>query len=77
MVAPKDSRIAVRLSSAQCALIRHAAEVESISITDFTVAAAVAHARHVLADRRVFHLDDAGWAEFDRDPVTDETTGLP
>ena len=64
MTVPKDSRIAVRLSSAQSALIRHAAAIESISITDFTVAAAVAHARDVIADRRVFHLDDAAWTEF-------------
>jgi uncharacterized protein (DUF1778 family) len=60
----KDSRIAVRLSSDQSALIRHAAEVEGTSITDFTVAAAVAHARDVLADRRVFALDDPAWTEF-------------
>jgi uncharacterized protein (DUF1778 family) len=60
----KDSRLAVRLSSDQDALIRHAAEVEGTSITDFTVAAAVAHARAVLADRRLFALDDAAWSEF-------------
>ena len=60
----KDSRLAVRLSSDQDALIRHAAEVEGTSITDFTVAAAVAHAREVLADRRVFAVDDAAWSEF-------------
>lgn len=64
MADPKDSRIAVRLSSAQSALIRRAATIESISITDFTVAAAVSHARNVLADRRVFDVDDAAWAEF-------------
>jgi uncharacterized protein (DUF1778 family) len=59
-----DSRLAVRLSSDQDALIRRAAEVEGTSITDFTVAATVAHARDVLADRRVFGVDDAAWAEF-------------
>jgi uncharacterized protein (DUF1778 family) len=64
MSVTKDSRIAVRLSSDQDALIRHAAEVEGTSITDFTVAAAVAHARDVLADRRAFAVDDAAWAEF-------------
>lgn len=64
MTATKDSRIAVRLSSDQGALIRHAAEVEGTSITDFTVAATVAHARDVLADRRVFPVSDAAWAEF-------------
>ncbi len=64
MAAVKDSRLAVRLSSQQDALIRHAAEVEGTSITEFTVAAAVSHARDVLADRRVFAIDDAAWGEF-------------
>jgi uncharacterized protein (DUF1778 family) len=59
MAVTKDSRIAVRLSSEQGALIRHAAEVEGTSITDFTVAATVTHARAVLSDRRVFPVDDA------------------
>lgn len=62
--AVKDSRIAVRLSSEQDALIRHAAEVEGASITEFTVAAALSHASEVLADRRVFAVDDAAWGEF-------------
>jgi uncharacterized protein (DUF1778 family) len=60
----KDSRIAVRLSSDQDALIRRAAEVEGTSITEFTVDAAVSHARDVLVDRRLFILDDAAWTEF-------------
>jgi uncharacterized protein (DUF1778 family) len=64
MAVTKDSRIAVRLSSEQGALIRHAAEVEGTSITDFTVAATVTHARDVLTDRRVFPVDDAAWTEF-------------
>jgi uncharacterized protein (DUF1778 family) len=60
----KDSRIAVRLSSEQDALIRHAAESEGKSLTDFSVEAIVGHAREVLADRRLFVLDDAAWNEF-------------
>lgn len=64
MVAVKDSRIAVRLSSDQCALIRHAAEVEGTNITEFTVAAALSRAVDVLADRRMFVVDDAAWGEF-------------
>lgn len=64
MVAVKDSRIAVRLSSHQDALIRHAAEVEGISITEFTVAAAMSHAIDVLAGRRLFGIDDEEWGEF-------------
>jgi len=62
--ASKDDRIAVRVSREQGTLIRHAAETEGVTVTDFTVHAAVAHAHEVLADRRVFELDDAAWTEF-------------
>jgi len=64
MTAVKDSRIAVRLSSDQDALIRHAAEVEGTNITEFTVTATISHAADVLADRRVFTIDNAAWSEF-------------
>jgi len=59
----KTSRIAVRLTAEQDALIRHAAEIEDTNITEFTVEAAVSRARDVLADQRLFLLDDAAWAE--------------
>jgi len=65
MTAPsKDDRIAVRVSREHGLLIRRAAEAEGVTVTDFTVQAAVAHAREVLADRRVFELGDAVWTEF-------------
>lgn len=64
MTVLKNSRIAVRLSSDQDALIRHAAEVEGTNITEFTVAATMNHAVDVLADRRVFAIDDVAWNEF-------------
>ena len=60
----KDSRLHVRLSSDQDALIRRAAETEGRTITDFTVAAAIGHAQEVLADRRLFSVDSAAWDEF-------------
>lgn len=60
----KRERLAVRLSTEQDALIRRAAEAEGLTVTDFTVAAAVSHARDVLTDRRLFVLDDAAWTEF-------------
>lgn len=59
-----DRRVAVRLTSEQNALIRRAAEVEGTDLTNFTVTATLAHAREVLADRRLFILDDAAWQEF-------------
>lgn len=64
MTAMKEKRIAVRLSQETDALIRHAADLEGTTVTDFTVQATVAHARDVLADRRLFLLDDAAWTEF-------------
>jgi uncharacterized protein (DUF1778 family) len=64
MTATKDSRLAMRLSAEQDALIRQAAEAEGKNLTDFSVEAIVGHAREVLADRRLFLLDDAAWNEF-------------
>ena len=65
MTAPsKNDRIAMRVSHEQGVLIRRAAETEGVTVTDFTVRAAVARAGDVLADRRVFELDDAAWNEF-------------
>ena len=42
----------------------HAAEVEGTSITELTVAATMSHAIDVLADQRMFAIDDAAWGEF-------------
>jgi uncharacterized protein (DUF1778 family) len=60
----KTERFAVRLTAEQDALIRRAAEVEGTDLTNFTVTATLARARDVLADRRLFVLDDASWDEF-------------
>ena len=38
--------------------------MEGTSITDFTVAATMSHASDVLADRRMFAIDDAAWSDF-------------
>jgi uncharacterized protein (DUF1778 family) len=59
----KSERLAVRLSEEQRELIDRAAEAEGRTVTDFTIQATVAHARDVLADRRLFLLDDAAWTE--------------
>lgn len=60
----KTHRLAARLTPEQDALIRWAADVEGTDLTNFTVTAALAHARDVLADRRLFVLDDAAWTQF-------------
>jgi uncharacterized protein (DUF1778 family) len=85
----KDSRIALRLSSDQGALIRPADEVEGVSITDFTVAPTGAPARYVL-DRPVPHTprleklfarpihEDDDTSTFDRgEPSLDEYLRKP
>jgi uncharacterized protein (DUF1778 family) len=63
-MANKTERFAVRLTAEQDALIRQAAEVEGTDLTNFTVTATLAHARDVLADRRLFTLDDTAWKKF-------------
>lgn len=63
-MAMKTERFAVRLTAEQDALIRRAAEVEGTDLTNFTVTATLAHARDVLADRRLFMLDAPAWSEF-------------
>ena len=63
-MATKTERFAVRLTAEQDALIRRAAEVEGTDLTNFAVTATLAHAREVLADRRLFMLDASAWSEF-------------
>ncbi|MFT4263703.1 MAG: DUF1778 domain-containing protein [Nocardioides sp.] len=60
----KEARLAMRLTPAQDTLIRDAAAVTGQSLTDFVTAAAVSRADDILADRRVFRLDDTAWEEF-------------
>ncbi len=60
----KLARLAVRLTPDRDALIRDAAAASGQSLTDFVTAAAVVRAEDTLADRRIFRLDDAAWAEF-------------
>jgi uncharacterized protein (DUF1778 family) len=45
-------------------LVRHAAEATDQPLTEFVVRAAVVEAKHVLADRTTFVLDDEQWARF-------------
>lgn len=72
----RPSRLVLRLTEGQDALIRRAAEIEGKTIADFAVASAVAHAQDVLADRRMFQLAAADWADFsellDRPVVVDK-----
>lgn len=57
----KDARLAVRLSERQLDQIRQAADTSGQTVSDFTVRTLTSEAAHVLADRRIFALDDAAW----------------
>ena len=63
-MATKSERFAVRLTADQDAVIRAAAEAQGVDLTTFTVTAALAHAQNVLADRRLFILDEGAWDAF-------------
>jgi uncharacterized protein (DUF1778 family) len=62
----KDDRLHVRLPNALRARIDQAARAEGKTITDFALAALEERTEHILADRRLFALDDMAWAEFQR-----------
>lgn len=70
----KATRLNLRASAQQDALIRQAAESVGRSVTEFVLDSACASAEHVLADRNRFVLDDEAWKHFmaalDR-PITD------
>jgi uncharacterized protein (DUF1778 family) len=46
-------------------LLRAAAESTGQTMTDFTIQASLAHAKNVLADRRLFVIPDMAWKEFE------------
>jgi uncharacterized protein (DUF1778 family) len=60
----KSSRLNVRLRDADSELIRHAAEVVGQSVTEFVSASALDRAHEVLADQRVFLVDQPVWDAF-------------
>jgi uncharacterized protein (DUF1778 family) len=62
--ARKDERFNLRATPEQHALIRQAADRVGRSYTDFILESATEKAVDVLADRRVFILDDDRWNAF-------------
>ncbi len=61
----RDTRLNVRLSSAQMDLIRQAAKSSSQTVTDFVLESTAAAAERVLTDRRWFVLEDQAWSELE------------
>lgn len=59
----KTERMSLRLTPQQDAVLRRAAEARGESTNDFVLRHAVEAAETELADRRVFAVDDAAWAQ--------------
>ncbi len=60
----KDSRLNLRVSTAQEQIIRRAAAATDRSVTDFVLASAAARAEAVLAERRWFILPEDEFSRF-------------
>lgn len=61
----KAERLHLRLDPAQKALLEAASAASGDSVSTFVLAAATEAAAVVLADRRVFVLDEGAWRVFD------------
>ena len=57
-IAPKDSRLAVRMSAFEKQLIERAAEINNQTVTEFVVSNALDSAKQVLHDHNVFLVSD-------------------
>lgn len=60
----KTTRLNVRTSPEQDALIRQAADATHTSVSEFMLESATTRAVHVLADRRWFQLENDAFEEF-------------
>ncbi len=60
----KTDRLNTRLTPEQSGILRHAAEITGTNVSSFTLSASLLKAREVIADQRLFELDDATWTEF-------------
>jgi uncharacterized protein (DUF1778 family) len=66
MSSPKDERLHLRLGPAEKALLEAASSASGSTVSAFVLKAATDAAADVLADRRVFVLDETAWHEFDQ-----------
>lgn len=64
MVALKEERLAVRMTAGQKRAIERAAQVLGRNVTEFSVEVLTEKAEEVLADRRLFGVDQATWDSF-------------
>ena len=66
MPATRNSRIELRASEADRALIVQAADACDMKLSEFAVSHLVTEARRVLADRTEFVLSPEAWTEWER-----------
>ncbi|TDD89293.1 DUF1778 domain-containing protein [Actinomadura darangshiensis] len=66
MGSAKDERMHVRVEPGQKALLEAASSASGSTVSAFVLKAATEAAADVLADRRVFVLDEQGWQAFDQ-----------
>jgi uncharacterized protein (DUF1778 family) len=64
-VTTKDERLHLRVDAEQKALLEAASAAAGASVSAFILTAATEAAAGVLADRRVFVLDEPAWRVFD------------
>ena len=57
-IAPKDSRLAVRMSAFDKQLIERAAAVKGQNVTEFVVSNALDSAKQVLKEQNIFFVSD-------------------
>lgn len=60
----RETRLNLRATARQDALIRLAAQATSKTVTEFVLDSASIAAEQVLADRRWFMLDESSWSAF-------------
>ncbi|HEX5804422.1 MAG TPA: DUF1778 domain-containing protein [Azospira sp.] len=60
----KTQRVDLRISPAAKQLIQAAAQSQDKTVSEFLIDSGLTSAAETLADRRLFVLDDARWAEF-------------
>jgi uncharacterized protein (DUF1778 family) len=65
MSTAKDERLHLRLEPAHKALLEAASSASGSTVSAFVLRTATEAAADILADRRVFVLDEAGWQAFD------------
>lgn len=61
----RGERLSIRATGQQRQLLEQAAEAAGKTLTAFVLDASSVEAQRMLADRRVFVLDEASWEQFD------------